>query len=77
MFDNLTDAEISAIDYKTFTGSIWYMHDLVLGTANHANFSVGDASQTRVLYFLYVFVTFTMLVHLTNMLIAQMGETFG
>ena len=78
MFDDLSDEEIEGINYKSFTSSMWYMHDLVLGTADHSNFEVGkNPSQKDILYVLYFFVTFLMLIHLTNMLIAIMGETFG
>ena len=41
MFDKLSDEEIEGINYKSFTSSIWYIHDLVMGTADHTNFEVG------------------------------------
>lgn len=78
MFDELSENDIDAISYKTFTGSIWYIHDLILGESDRENFDLGNKpSQKDVLYTLYVFVTFLMLIHLTNMLIAIMGETFS
>lgn len=38
MFDDLNEEQIDGINYRTFTEAMWYMHDLVLGTADHSNF---------------------------------------
>ena len=78
MFDDLSSKEEEDLNYKTFAGAWWYTYDIVLGGADHGNFDIGDnSSQTNTLYTLYTISTFIMLIHLTNMLIAIMGETFG
>lgn len=78
MFDDLSEKEKGDLNYKTFTSAWWYTYDIVLGGADRENFDIGtNSSQSNTLYILYTLSTFIMLIHLTNMLIAIMGETFS
>lgn len=77
MFDELSDTEINKHGFKTMSSAWWYTYDIVLGAADRSAYSYGKSSQSTALYTLYAIATFIMLIHLTNMLIAIMGETFS
>ena len=78
MFDDLSDAEKLGLNYKTFYNAIWFTYDIVLGNGSRANFDIGaNNSQSDTLHLLFLFSTFILLIHLLNMLIAIMGESFG
>jgi len=74
-------ADPNDIPYYTLTGSFWYMYLVLLGAGEVDSFSLagedGAPTQEGILKFLYVLSTFMLLIHLLNMLIAMMGETFG
>ena len=53
------------------------MWDVCLGGGDTESFELGDAKQYNYLTGLYIAAQFTMLIHLLNMLIAIMGDTFG
>lgn len=57
------------------------MYLVLLGAGEVDSFSLaekdGAPTQEGILKFLYVLSTFMLLIHLLNMLIAMMGETFG
>lgn len=64
------------IPYSSFGSSIWYMWQLCLGGASTATYAVGEGSQEIYLIGFYIMAQFLMIIHLLNMLIAIMGETF-
>ena len=54
------------------------MYMLCLGEVGDTPFEIGKSPQNkRGLWFVYVITTFTLLVHMMNMLIAIMSETFA
>lgn len=65
------------IPYSTISSSLWYMWQLCLGGANTKTYSIGEASQTTYLTGFYILAQFFMIIHLLNLLIAIMGETFA
>ena len=75
MFDNL--GEEDEVEYGTLGGALFYMWLMCLGAAESDSFEVGDASQNKYLVPLYIFSGFCIVIHMLNMLIAIMGETFG
>ena len=78
MFDDLTALEDAKVGYKTIASACWYTYDLILGGVDRNGYSVGaKSSQSTALHTLYAISTFFMLIHLANMLIAIMGETFS
>ena len=74
-------ADPEEIPYFTISGSFWYMYLVLLGAGDDGPFSLAGegktATQVSILRFLYILSTFMLLIHLLNMLIAMMGETFG
>ena len=76
-YDNLTSSEKEGIPYRSIQTSLLFMWEVSLGGGDSAVFEYGDASQETYLRGLYISAQFTMLIHLLNMLIAIMGETFG
>ena len=52
-------------------------YDYVLGNMDTSYFHYGTAGQKLALYILFVMVSFLMMIHLLNMLIAIMGESFA
>lgn len=69
------------IPYYTLNGSIWYMYLVLLGAGDVGSFSAAgkdkEGTQEGILKGLYILSTFMLLIHLLNMLIAMMGESFG
>lgn len=65
------------IPYLTQSDSIWYIYMMILGNGETGSFDLGKASESTNLYIVFTFATFVLLIHLLNMLIAIMGETFG
>jgi hypothetical protein len=53
------------------------MWDTCLGGGGSDSFELGDGSQSKYLYSLNIAAQFILLIHLLNMLIAIMGDTFG
>ena len=74
-FDGLTEKE--EIPYNTLYDSIYYMWELTMGNANSAPYAFGDASQQTILMILYLLAVFIFSLHLMNMLIAIMGNTYA
>ena len=63
--------------YVTFLGALEHIYLLALGEFNLDDYKIGDGSDSWLLHLLFVTATFFLLVHLLNMLIAIMGETFA
>lgn len=78
-FDSLTEYDVTKrkIIYDSVTGSMWYMINLLLGQTDTAPFSSGDASQDAFLKLIFALAAFIIMIHLLNMLIAIMGNTYS
>ena len=78
-FDSLTNYDLTKrkIIYDTITGSIWYMINLLLGNTDTAPFSSGDGTQSMFLTVIFGLAAFLIMIHLLNMLIAIMGNTYS
>lgn len=81
-FDEITDEEKAnatkwPIDYATYQGSIWHVLNMVYGNTNWAYYDLGEKSQSGILYLLHCMTAFIIMIHLLNMLIAIMGNTFS
>ena len=65
--------------YHELIGSLQYIYLMSLGElgADDDFFAQGKRSQELVLWLLFLLATFTLCIHLLNMLIAIMGETFA
>ena len=50
---------------------------MILGDFSTSNFQFGASGQEVILYTLFIVSSFTMTIHLLNMLIAIMGNTFN
>ena len=50
---------------------------MVLGESDFSGFSVGRGSQNWLLTIMFIITTFIIMIHLLNMLIAVMGNTFN
>ena len=53
------------------------MWQLCLGAASTDSYALGNKGHEKILIFLYMLSQFFMIIHLLNMLIAIMGESFG
>jgi hypothetical protein len=73
----LVKDDIDAIPYQTLPTALLYMWNVCLGGGGSDSFALGDGSQRTYLQALFIAAQFTMLIHLLNMLIAIMGDTFG
>lgn len=85
-FDDLTDEEIDSIPYVAVGGtkreesfnSVWFVSQFALGGPDGMDaFELGDASMKYQLFALYAFACVIIIIHLLNMLIAIMGNTFS
>jgi hypothetical protein len=59
------------------SSSLLYMWNVCLGGGGSDMFAYGDASQKVYLNTLFIAAQFILLIHLLNMLIAIMGNTFA
>jgi len=64
-------------EYSDFFVSIRYMYLLALGEFGFDDFKKGDKTMGKWLWLYFLIASFVILVHLMNMLIAVMGETFS
>jgi uncharacterized protein YhhL (DUF1145 family) len=63
--------------YSSIIGSFKHVYLLSLGEFNLDDYAIGnDPYTTSLLWVLFLLSTFLLLIHLLNMLIAIMGETF-
>ena len=78
-FDNIQQSQLAElpIAYTNYLGAIYYMIDLFFGNTNMEYFSYGDGANFLMLYAIYVISLFLIVIHLLNMLIAIMGNTFA
>jgi hypothetical protein len=70
--------EETGIPYDGWGLAIWFVFDsFILGNTDRAPFELGDASQSNHLHFIFILAVGVILLHLLNMLIAIMGNTFA
>lgn len=53
------------------------MIEMVLGVFDVVPFEFGESQEAEFLYFLFIIASFVIMIHLLNMLIAIMGNTFA
>jgi hypothetical protein len=77
-FDEITvdEFENTPIGYDTLTKAIWYTWLLTLGEFDYGAFWLGNQQSAFLLVFFFTASTFMMIIHLLNMLIAIMGNTY-
>ena len=75
-YDNSGD-EIELPSYETWVGALQNIYLLGLGDFNTDDYGMGDGSSGWILWLLFITSSFILLIHLLNMLIAIMGETFA
>ena len=75
-FDDLTLAEKKSISYNTITGSIEYVAEMFLGETDQSTYALGRGSMNVILHLVFWVAAFIIMIHLMNMLIAIMGNTF-
>ena len=63
--------------YATYIGALQYVYESSLGGYDTSSYKVGNSRMEPVLITLFFLLTFIMTVHLLNMLIAIMGESFS
>lgn len=72
------DLEDVGIPYDGWVQSMWFVIDsFILGNTDRGPFTLGLGSQDTWLSFLFILAALIMLIHLLNMLIAIMGNTFA
>ena len=76
-FDDLTPNDRAKISYGTILGSLRFIFEMTLGAFDTSLFFLGNNNMGKVLYILFLTASFTQNIHLLNMLIAIMGNTFG
>ena len=75
-FDALKDSEKPM--YVSFIGSLQFIYLMALGEVDEAgNYGNGTGGHYFTLWILFMMTSFTLIVHMLNMLIAIMGNTFG
>ena len=63
--------------YESWAGALKNIYLLGLGDFNTDDYEMGDGSSSFILWLFFIVSSFILLIHLLNMLIAIMGETFG
>ena len=63
--------------YEDYSGAMKHVYLLAFGDFDTDSYGLGDGSQTRILWIFFTLSSFILCLHLLNMLIAIMGETFG
>ena len=76
-FDELVPEDKAKIAYGTLLGSLRFIFEMTLGAFDTSLFFMGSNKTGWVLYILFLMAVFTQMIHLLNMLIAIMGNTFG
>ena len=67
----------SVAEYSVFSQSLWYIWILALGGADTSGFDGCQDVECDILTGLFYLSTFVFMLHLFNMLIAIMGDTFA
>ena len=77
-FDEITVDEFTdtPIGYDTLRKAIWYTWLLTLGEFDYGTFWLGNQQSAFLLVFFFTASTFMMIIHLLNMLIAIIGNTY-
>lgn len=77
-FDQIDKQDVSQIEYATISSAIVYVGSMILGDpVSTDSFHLGLESQKTYLLIVYYVSSFIIMVHLLNMLIAIMGNTFS
>jgi hypothetical protein len=63
--------------YVTFHGAWKHVYLLALGEFNLEDYEIGSGADFVLLWIFFIMASFFLLIHLLNMLIAIMGETFA
>ena len=75
---NQLEFEGHEAEYADFGGAMKYIYLTALGEFGIEDYEgKGEGKYRGILWFLFILATFMLLVHLLNMLIAIMGETFS
>lgn len=75
-FDGLSKDEADSIPYLKFEDSLNFIGQILVGEGDSEAFYLGEAGMAIPLTILYCSSTFVTVVHMLNMLIAIMGNTF-
>jgi hypothetical protein len=75
--DEYDPGNIELPSYETWRGAVLNIYLLGLGDFNTDDYDMGDGSSSNILWLFFILSSFILLIHLLNMLIAIMGETFG
>jgi len=65
------------IPYANLSTAYYYVGDMMIGNSDVGSFILGKGSQSGILYCLHTLTAFIIMIHLLNMLIAIMGNTFA
>lgn len=65
------------IPYNSTGTAYYFVADMMLGNTNTESFTLGEGSQAPLLFFLFTLTAFIIMIHLLNMLVAIMGNTFA
>lgn len=76
-FGGLSEEEAEGIPYATFAGSLGYIGNMIVGQTDQASFTLGDGRMEILLNLVFWAACFIIMIHLLNMLIAIMGNTFA
>jgi len=76
-FDDIAEKDKASLSYSTLGESIWYVWFIVLGQIDNSMFTLGNGGQQWILRALLTFAAFFLIIHMLNMLIAIMGNTFA
>lgn len=69
--------EIELPSYSSMYGSLSHVYLLAFGDFDTDSYEMGDGSMTPISWIFFLMASFILCLHLLNMLIAIMGETFG
>ena len=72
-----TEEEVSTPSYETWSGALHHIYLLGLGDFQTDDYELGKGRSTAILWLFFIIASFLLLIHLLNMLIAIMGETFA
>jgi hypothetical protein len=73
----LSEEEAEGIPYATFVGSLTYIGNMIVGQTDQGSFTLGDGRMQVLLNLVFWAACFIIMIHLLNMLIAIMGNTFA